>query len=188
MLFLLIHHCYSFSTFSNKNVIVPRNIGNEIGVGIIQSTRMKGLFGNIFSSSSDDESKSNVLDIPVKSVKMGGLRFALGLFLIGQQNNPVKGSWAANQSTETTLDMYYEDGTGMFTVKLSDKAIAVQRNGAKPSLRYLLNESIILHCLIDELESLATEGEDIKDEDRLIQFEASGALTTARNKLPARAE
>ena len=171
---LHINNCYAFSV----------SIANKIG--IVQLTRLKAvLLGNI-SPSSDDE-PNNILEIQCKSMKLGGLRFALGLFLIGQQNNPVKGSWAANQATETTLDMYYEDGTGMFTVRLSDKSITVERNGSKPSLRYLLNESVMLHCLIDELNSLATEGDDIKDEDRLLHFATEDILSKAREKLPARA-
>merc|ERR1711957_1052502 len=116
-----------------------------------------------------------ILDIACDSIKMGALRFALGLYLIGQQNSPSKGSWTANQADDGRLSMYYMDKSAMFYVTLSDKSIVVDRFGSSPSLRYMLQESVALHGLLDEIEALAManskDGDDeIKDENRLLIF------------------
>ncbi len=119
---------------------------------------------------------------------MKGLRFALGLFFIGQQGTPVKGSWKANQASDGVLDMYYVDNTAMFSVHLTDKLIWVDRYG-QPSLQYQLQESLILHRFLDELQTLAFEGDDIEDENRLVVLtDVENGLEDARAKLPARSE
>ena len=84
--------------------------------------------------------------------------------------------------------MFYQDNTGMFSLSFLENAIVVDRYGPKPSLQYVLQESVLLHGVLDELYSLAFEGEeDIKDEDRLLQLNAPGdAIDKARELLPAK--
>ena len=86
------------------------------------------------------------------------------------------------------LDLYFKDGTGMLSVDISEVQFKADRYGEKPSLSYMLNESIMLHGLLDELNALAFDVEDIEEEKRLIQFNAPGddAINLAREKLPAR--
>lgn len=152
-----------------------------------------GLFGNLFGgkqeSQNDDPSiPTRIMDIPCTSTKLGGLRFALGLFFIGQQGTPVKGSWKANQASDGVLDMYYVDNTAMFSVHLTDKLIYVDRYG-RPSLQYQLQESLVLHRFLDELNTLAFEGDDIEDDNRLLVLsDPENGIQGAREKLPARAE
>jgi len=157
--------------------------------------QLNGLFGvdNKDDTQEDNAAPKRILDIACDSIKVGGLRFALGLYLLGQQNTPSKGSWTANQADDGSLKMYYMDKSAMFSVTLSDNSIAVDRYGPSPSLRYMLQESVALHGLLDELEALAisksNDGEDeIKNEDRLLIFsEPNTAIETEREKLPARA-
>jgi len=109
------------------------------------------------------------------------------------QNQPEPNTWKANQSDEGALDMYFlNDNTAMISIQMSDKSITMDRYGATPSLAYMLQESLLLHSILDELEGLAfgVEGEDddVKDENRLIVFseDEKDAISLAREALPAR--
>lgn len=155
------------------------------------------LFGGLFGQDTDggsnnDQPTTTILDIPASTVKIGPLKFYLQIFLVGEQNKPVTGSWVLNQNDDRgTLDMYYTDGTAMFSIDLKEYGIKILRYGQKPSLQYMLQESVLLHGLLDELEQLAfgVEEDEIAEENRLLQF-AEGdkeALETARETLPARA-
>lgn len=147
-----------------------------------------GLFGpketNESKGGYDPSLPKRIIEIPVKTIKTGGLRFALGLHLVGLQNTPDTGSWRANQASETILEMYFRDDSAKFSVVLEDSCIAVDRYG-QPSLPYLLQESLILHSVLDELNTLAFEGE-IEAENRLFQLEkSSNSIEKARGVLPA---
>jgi len=81
--------------------------------------------------------------------------------------------------------MVFRDNSAMFSITLGDEGISVDRYGT-PSLPYLLQESVILHSVLDEINSLANEG-DIEVQNRLLQLEESGdAIKEARSTLPAR--
>lgn len=145
-----------------------------------------------------DTTKQVVLSIPASKVKTGALKFYLQIFIVGERNTPVKGSWTLNTNDKdgasaSTLDVYYRDGTGMFSVIVSESSIVVERNGKRPSLEYLLQESVILHGLLDEVEAVAygkdDEGKLIDKEKRLLLFdddEDNNAINKAREKLPAK--
>ena len=80
------------------------------------------------------EQATEVLSIPVSSLKKGGLRFALGLHLVGLQDN---GTWRPNEASSNKLDMFFKDNSAMFSITLHDDKIIVSRSG-KPSLMYVL--------------------------------------------------
>jgi hypothetical protein len=144
-----------------------------------------GLFGGIFAPEQKNGPKT-VLDIPCSNVKVGPLKFFLQIFLVGEQNTPVQNSWVLNQNDERqTLDMYFTDGTGMFSIDLKEYGMKVWRYGQAPSLQYQLQESVLLHSLLDEVEGIAF-AEDIAEDKRLIQFKESDGLEKARETLPAR--
>lgn len=98
-----------------------------------------------------------------------------------------KGTWRPNQSTDSQLDMYFKDNSAMFSLVLEDDSIRVDRYG-QPSLAYVLQESLVLHNILDELDTLAFGVEEnIQVESRLLQLEAPGdAIEKARATLPAR--
>ena len=113
----------------------------------------------------------------------------MGLILISQQNVPEKSTWKANQAGDGLLDMYFmPDQSAMFSVVITETSIAIDRYGATPSLQYMLQESLLLHTILDELETLAFGGEDdIEDENRLVRLkEPQDAINLARETLPAR--
>ena len=80
-------------------------------------------------------------------------RFALGLHMISLQD---KGTWRANENSATKLDMFFKDNSAMFQVVLDVDKIYIDRYG-QPSLQYVLQESLVLHKVLDEINKLAFE-------------------------------
>ena len=81
----------------------------------------------------------------------------------------------------------------MFSIGLGDESITIERHtdaGNRPSLFYQLQESVILHKVLDELHALAfgkgDDGQDIEDYDRLLVLQGKYAIDEARKELPAR--
>lgn len=133
-----------------------------------------------------DPNRTMLFKIPVESIKIGSLRLALGLFLVGKQNSPSKNSWKANQNNENTLHMIFGDQRAMISIALKPRAIIVSRHtdGINlPSLMYQLQESVLLHRVLTELETLAF-GEE-SEGNRLVKFEKA-AIEEARSTLPTR--
>lgn len=119
------------------------------------------------------------------------------MYLVGQQNEPTKDSWLTRQSESNPnkLETYYKDGTGMFALDFEPDGISVSRHGKRPSLQYALQESIMLHNVLDELDGIAfghvdSEAGDeiIEEEKRLLQLSDLNAIVYARETLPARKE
>mmetsp|Transcript_5140 Transcript_5140/g.10148 ORF Transcript_5140/g.10148 Transcript_5140/m.10148 type:complete len:317 (-) Transcript_5140:236-1186(-) len=151
----------------------------------------------------DDPDQLHVLFVlPVQAVKPGGLRMALMLYLLGQQNTPTPGSWVAhtddgNHHRHTTgngvvvVRMIFPKATNtiMFNIRIGSTAITVDRfvePGATASLPYLLQESVQLHGVLDELQALAFDDNNIREEDRLLQLDEKVVIEQARAALPAR--
>ena len=151
------------------------------------SMQIGNLFGGAFGSSKKESGggTNTLMDMP-GTMKPGALKFFLQIYLVGQQNLSSQGSWALNNNDENeSIDMYYKDGTGMFSLVIKDTGLKVDRYGSRPSLEYMLQESIMLHGLLDELTQVA-EAEDIEPEKRLIKFQDAEAISKARETLPAR--
>lgn len=128
---------------------------------------------------------TRLLSIPVESIKPGGLRLFLMFYLLGMQNTPERGSWKADQPTteEYVLDMYYQDRTAALMVTLSEEQITIDRMGSTPSTSYLMQESVIVDGILDELQACATQ-KDIADRDRLLILpEPKDAIEKARDSL-----
>jgi hypothetical protein len=157
------------------------------------STALFGLFGqdgnildNVFGSNA---SPKTILEIPTKNVKIGALRFLLQILLVGEQNKPTPKSWVTRPGDDSgTLEVYYQDGSGMFSIQLQEYSISVQRHGARPSLQYQLQESVLLHTVLDELRSVAlgVEEDNIAEDKRLLILQDNSAIDLAQSKLPAR--
>lgn len=133
-----------------------------------------------------DPNRSLLFEIPVESIKIGSLRLALGMFLVGRQNTPSRNSWKANQSSENILHMIFGDQTAMISITLKPNAIVVSRHTDgihPPSLMYQLQESVLLHSVLTEIDTLAFGAEG--GESRLIELKKS-AIGKARSTLPTR--
>lgn len=168
-----------------------------------------GLFGGLFAGGQNQKDAASadpyrndpnrgivLFEIPLEKMKVGGLRIALSLHCIGQQNTPNKGTWLARQCDDGVIEMWFNnpDQSGMFSVTLQELTggkgtIAVERHGPRPSLVYQLQESLQLHKVLDELETLAFGNEEeVEDDNRLLVLKESDGIESARGMLPARQE
>lgn len=153
------------------------NSGTSLKVGDI----LGGLFGQ------KEQGPNEIINLPASAVKIGALKFFLQIYLVGEQNKPAKGAWVLSNNDSGTLDMYYQDGSGMFSMSFEDYSVKVTRYGGKPSLQYVLQESVMLHGVLDELNSIAFP-DDIEQEKRLLQLSDPELISEARQVLPARKE
>lgn len=147
-----------------------------------------GMLGNLMGSGGSGGPKT-VVELPAKDVKIGALRFLLNIVLVGEQNKPQPKSWFTKQGDEAgDLQVYYHDGTGMLSIELQEYGIKMTRHGEKPSLQYQLQESVLLHSVLDELATVAfgVEEDGIETEKRLLVLQDEDAIDKAREKLPAR--
>ena len=146
-----------------------------------------GILGGLIGNS--ERGPKTVIELPAKNVKIGALRFVLQIHMVGEQNKPVPKSWVTRQGDEAgDLQVYYQDGTGMLSIQLQEYAIKMVRYGERPSLQYQLQESVLLHSVLDELENVAfgVAEDNIELEKRLLVLQDETAIEKARKALPAR--
>jgi hypothetical protein len=124
---------------------------------------------------------SNLL---VESIKPGGLRLFLMFYFMGMQNTPDRGTWQANQpsSDDYVVEMFFRDATAMLSVELLEEEVRITRCGSVPSTAYLMQESVIVQGIFDELDQMASD-ESINREDRLLVPVPSNAIDMARGSL-----
>lgn len=138
----------------------------------------------------DDEDElaagtSRVISIPVESIKPGGLRLFLMLYLMGMQNTPDPRSWRADQPStdDYVLDYWYHDQSAILTITLLEDRITVDRTGSNPSTAYLMQETVILQGILDELHQCAFD-ESVSEPDRLLILPApKDGIDKARDSL-----
>ena len=184
---------------SNTNAAFAQLVGTSMLHGIFiepavqQECRDNSTDGSVWGESGNlkdlfqpkPDGPTTVLEIPVENVKPRPLRFFLQIYIVGQQNSKDAQSWLPKETGENELEVYFKDGTGMCNIALGDTSIKIQRHGQRPSLQYLLQESLMLHGVLDELNEIAFKVEDVEDSQRLLMLD-KGALDDARAKLPAR--
>ena len=160
------------------------------------STKLQegGLFGegnpikNLFGKQEQTGGPKVMVDLSAKEIKVGALRFLLQIHLVGEQNNPQPQTWLMKQGGEDELDVYFNDGTGMFSIDLNVYQIKITRYGEKPSLQYQVQESVLIHSILDELHKTAFDVDDIEEDKRLLRLNDDNAIESARSNLLARAE
>lgn len=142
----------------------------------------------------EDESKENDVDaagfhrlvsIPVQSLKPGALRLFLMFYLMGMQNTPDRQTWRANQpsSDDYVVDFYYHDQSGLLSIKLGDDEVTIDRLGTNPSNSYIMQESVVIEGLLNELNTCAFD-ESVAEKDRLLLLkEPHDAIERARDTL-----
>jgi hypothetical protein len=180
---LLASLCLNSDAFS----LSPQNNLQPSSKSLSSSITARQLFGGVAGGQQEKQGPKTVIDLQADTVKVGALRFFLQIFLVGEQNNPVKGAWVLNNNDENqSINMYYKDGSGMFSVALNESSIKVQRYGERPSMEYMLQESVLLHGVLDELNQIAFDVDGIEEEKRLLQFPQADVIDKARETLPAR--
>ena len=80
-------------------------------------------------------------------------------------------SWKADQPTrdEYVIDYYYHDRTAMLSIELGEEHITIDRIGAVPSNAYMLQETVIVGGILDELHQCAFD-DQIEEENRLLEL------------------
>jgi hypothetical protein len=164
--------------------------GTALGIGNI----FDGI-GRFFSSDNNENRDRNADDdgylgstrlvsLEVESIKPGGLRLFLMLFLLGMQNNPEKGTWRIDQPTsdEYVVDLYFHDQTGAMMVRLAEDKVTIDRLGSTPSTAYIMQEAVVVDGILEEMQKMATDC-DIKRDDRLILLRDDSEITSARESL-----
>lgn len=110
---------------------------------------------------------------------------SMGTFLVLKQNKPAVGSWKLSMYGDSTLHILFKDHTAMLSIRFAEKSIVVGRHtdtNKRPSLQYMLQESVMLHSVLDEFTRLITEKQLNEHERTSFNREIDGA----RSKLPAR--
>jgi hypothetical protein len=110
------------------------------------------------------------------------------LHLMGQQNTPTKGTWKCQQPEEEEADaifMYFMlDQSASLSVNILDWGIKVKQREIKPSVQFMMQESILLQGLIDRLDHVLYS-EQVKDANCLLVLKTPlNGLDKARAMLP----
>lgn len=143
--------------------------------------------GNNDNEAKDDEDAGThrLVSIPVQSLKPGALRLFLVFYLLGMQNTPDKKTWRANQrsSDDYIVDFYYHDQSALISIQLGDDKVTIDRLGTQPSNAYIMQESVIVEGLLNELDRCAFD-ESVAAKDRLLLLkEPQDAIEKARDAL-----
>ena len=144
--------------------------------------------GNRSNTREDDEDclgTTRVLELSADRIKPGGLRLFLMLYLMGMQNTPDQRSWSVDQPTvvDYAIDCFYHDRTAALMIRLTNTTITLDRLGSTPSVSYMMQESIIVDGLLDELSRCAFD-DHVEDEHRLLMLpEPKDAIEKARRAL-----
>jgi hypothetical protein len=170
--------CEAFSL----NRVVSQQTGTALSMGLFGSGG-SDILKDMFQPKPDGPKV--VMELPVEDIKPKPLRFFLQIYIVGQQNSRQSQTWLPKESEEGSLQVYFKDGTGMCNIVLGNDSIRIERHGQKPSLQYMLQESVMLHGVLDELNQVAFEVEDVKDGQRLLKLDKA-VLDKARDNLPAR--
>ena len=107
------------------------------------------------------------------------------LYLMAMQNTPDRNAWKTNQPSREgyAIDFCFHDRTAMLSIELFDDEIAISRIGTVPSTAYIMQETVILQGLLDELHKCAFD-ESVEEANRLLQLsEPKDAIEQARNTL-----
>jgi hypothetical protein len=110
-------------------------------------------------------------------MKPGGLRLFLMFYCMGMQNTPDRLTWRADQPSteEYVVEMLFKDATGILSIELLEDEIKIMRNGSCPSTAYIMQESVVLAGIVDELRTCAFD-ESVPVEDRLLVPESEDSL------------
>ena len=119
----------------------------------------------------DPTAPKHLFDIPMpKSVGGQEILQSLGTHLLSKS----AGSWQVNAYNKDTLHVVFKDHTAMFSIEVgmalseesihSDSCIVFERHtdGKRPaSLMYMLQESVMLHIVLDDLSSMLLDEENV---------------------------
>lgn len=80
------------------------------------------------------------------------------------------------------LEMFYKDASAMISIELFPNEVQIQRCGSLPSTSYLMQETVLLEAILDELETCAFD-DSVDEEHRLLLLSSPDAIANARSTL-----
>jgi len=131
-----------------------------------------------------DRGLDPVMYLPLKSVKVGALRMFLSIWTMARED------WKGSQGDDGTLVAATPDGAGGALIEIKDEnqeggaAIVVWRVEGG-TLAYRLKESLLMHALLDELESIIKD-DGIDKSNAIFQLREDNGIDEVRKSLPAR--
>lgn len=136
----------------------------------------------------DPNAPTEVFSLPIpNNVELDSLLQSVGTYLVSRQNKPMVGAWIISKYGASTLHALFKDHSAMFSISFGSPKIVFERHtdaNKRASLQYMLQESVLLHGVLDELLRLVSEGEFKEYNNK----EFDKGLEAARAKLPARQE
>jgi hypothetical protein len=136
-----------------------------------------------------------LLDVTTNSMKPGGLRLLIVMYLLGLVNEPQKRTWKVDRpsSDEYVIDFWFHDQSAILSVELippssqsnqdenafarsQSSVITIDRIGSAPSNQYIIQEAVVLQGLLHELLHCATDP-SVPEKDRLLLFPAEKIQT-----------
>jgi len=142
--------------------------------------------GNGSNNNKDDcmPTSMRLIEISADRIKPGGLRLFLMLYLMGMQNIPDRRSWSVDQPIGGyAIDCHFHDRSAALMIRLTNDTLTVDRKGLTPSMSYMIQESVIVNGILDELSTCAFNKE-VADGDRLLLLsDPKDAIERARESL-----
>jgi hypothetical protein len=145
----------------------------------------------------DPNAPKELFTLPIPDrINIQSLFQSTGSYLVSQQNKPLVGSWTISQYGENTLHVLFKDHSAMFSLDFgvelieatpshAKASVVVERHtdGRAASLQYMLQESVLLHGLLDYFsKAMFDESSGSKAEEEYLDHE----MEKARRTLPAR--
>lgn len=148
-----------------------------------RTMKYKGGDDGVVDSYDEDIATTEIFHIPAKKIKIGGLRLFLSLYFMGECNTPTRGTWRADQTPDGGIDLYFRDRTGALILAFNDFGMSVSRLGSAPSMEYMMQESVMLRGMLDQLDEI-TGDDNIGDGNELLSLvEPGDAIEKVRENL-----
>lgn len=141
------------------------------------------------AEASDANAPTEIFTLPLPNgVDMEKALQAMGMYLVSRQNKPMIGAWKVSKYGDSALHVLFKDHSAMFSITYTKapSSMVVERHtdtNKRASLQYMLQESVMLHAVLDEAMRLISETE-LNGSSEIDLF--NGGLSLARSKLPAR--
>jgi len=133
--------------------------------------------------SPEEIATTEIFHLPAKKIKIGGLRLYLSLYFMGECNTPTRRTWRADQTPDGGIDLYFRDRTGALILAFNDSGMSVSRLGSAPSMEYVMQESVMLRGMLNQLDEI-TGDDKIGEGDQLLSLvEPGDAIEKVRENL-----
>ena len=147
----------------------------------------KNLKESLAISDPNDPAEIFTLQLPI-DVDLDALLLSMGAHLVSRQDKPMTGAWKVSKYGHSALHVLFKDHSAMFSITFmkSGSRIVVERHtdtNKRASLQYMLQESVILHSVLDEF-SKRIISQGALDEIQRARF--NKGVDDARSRLPTK--